>query len=55
MGRKSKKEGIYVYIWFIHFAVQQKLTHFKAIILQYKLIKKRNHWDEYSLISKVLQ
>ena len=25
MGRKSKKEGIYVYIKLIHFAVQQTL------------------------------
>ena len=23
---KSKKEGIYVHMWLIHFAVQQKLT-----------------------------
>ena len=31
VGRKSKKEGIYVYIWLIHFIVQQKLTqHYKA-------------------------
>ena len=26
MGRKSKEEGVYVYVWPIHFAVQQKLT-----------------------------
>ena len=26
MGRKSKREGIYVHVWPIHFAVQQKLT-----------------------------
>ena len=26
MGRKYKKEGIYVYAWLIHSAVQQKLT-----------------------------
>ena len=39
MGRKSKKEGIYVYIWLIHFAVQQKLTQqCKATTLQYKKI-----------------
>ena len=24
MGTKSKKEGIYVYVWLIHFAAQQK-------------------------------
>ena len=36
-GRKSKKEGIYVYIWLIHFAVQQKLTqNCKATISQLK-------------------
>ena len=29
-----QKEGVYVYAWLIHFAVQQKLTqHCKAIIL----------------------
>ena len=26
MGRKSKKEGICVYMWLSHFAVQQKIT-----------------------------
>ena len=26
MGKKSKREGIYVYIWVIHFTIQQKLT-----------------------------
>ena len=36
MGRKSKKEGIYVNIWLIHFAIQQKLIHYKATILQWK-------------------
>ena len=37
MGRKSKKEGIYVYIQLIHFVVQRKLTqHCKAIILKLK-------------------
>jgi len=42
MGRKSKEEGIYVHMWLIHFAVQQKLTpHYKATILQYKLIEKQ--------------
>ena len=30
-----KKEGIYVYVWLMHFAVQQKLMqHCKSIILQ---------------------
>ena len=41
MGRKSKEEGIYVHMWLIHFAVQQKLTqHCKATILQFKKKKK---------------
>ena len=36
MGRKSKEEGIYVYVRLIHLNVQQKLTqkHCKATILQ---------------------
>ena len=35
MGRKSKQEGIYVYVELIHFAEQQKLTQcFKATIFQ---------------------
>ena len=28
------KEGIYVYVQLIHFAIQQKLTHCKATKLQ---------------------
>ena len=41
MGRESKKEGIYVYVPLIHFAVQHKLTqHCKATILQLKKKKK---------------
>ena len=38
MGRKSKKEGIYVYIWLIHFAMNLlKLTkHCKTTIPQLK-------------------
>ena len=35
MGRKPKRERIYVYVWLIHFVVQQKLKqHCKATILQ---------------------
>ena len=34
-GGQLKREGIYVYIWVIHGAVQKKLTqHYKAIQLQ---------------------
>ena len=37
MGRKSEKEEAYVYVWTIHFAVQQKLTQqYKATITQLK-------------------
>ena len=33
MGRKFKKEGIYVYVYLIHFSVEQKLTqHCEAIM-----------------------
>ena len=36
MGRKSKKEEIYVYLWLIHFVAQQKLTQwYIATILQF--------------------
>ena len=42
MRRKSKKEGIYVYVELIHFAVQYKLTQYcKATILQ---LKKKKVW-----------
>ena len=35
VGGRCKTRGIYVYIWLIHVAVQQKLTrHCKAIIFQ---------------------
>lgn len=41
MGRKSKEEGTYVYVWLIHFEVQQKLPqHYKATTLQIKKKKK---------------
>jgi len=37
MGRRSKKEGMYVYTWLIHFIVPQKLIqHSKATIPQFK-------------------
>ena len=37
MGRRSKKEGMYVYTWLIHFIVPQKLIqHSKATIPQLK-------------------
>ena len=39
IGKESKKEWIYVYtsIYLIHFAAQQKLTHYKSTILQKEL------------------
>ena len=37
---RLKREGIHVYIWLIHFIVQQKLAqHCKAIILPKKVNK----------------
>ena len=34
VGGRLRREGTYVYIWLIHFVVQQKLTqHCKATIL----------------------
>ena len=42
MGGRFKREGIYVYTWLIHFAVQKKLTqHCKASIFQFKKKKKK--------------
>ena len=42
MRRKSKTEGIYVYVQLIPFAIQQKLTqHCTATILQYTLKKEK--------------
>ena len=38
MGRKSKSEGIYVYIELIHFAVQQKLTHHCKATVQFSSV-----------------
>ena len=43
---RDVREGIYVYIWLIHFVVQQRLTqHCKAIILHFKK-KERRKWAE---------
>ena len=47
VGRRSKGEGIYVYLKLIHFAVQQKLTeHCKAITFQLKIKKKCSRNEE---------
>jgi len=48
MGRKSKKEGIYVNTQLIHFAVTAKLTqHGQATTLQFKINLKiiSKHWN----------
>ena len=46
MGRKSKKEGIYLNVWLIHLVVQQKLTQqCKATISQ--SFKKKNGTNEF--------
>ena len=43
LGGRSKREGIYVYIYLIHFIVQQKLTqHGKATIPSPKNPKNKN-------------
>ena len=35
MGERFKRDGIYVYLWLVHFEVFQKIAKFcKAIILQ---------------------
>ena len=45
MGRRFKREGIYVNLWLIHVEVWQKTTKFcKAIILQKN--KKKNEYTE---------
>ena len=43
VGKKSKREGIYVYMQLIRFAVQQKLTqHCKAVTVQQQEKKKQS-------------
>ena len=54
VGGRSKREGIYVYIWLIHFVVQQKLTqHCKATILQKK--RRGSSWSLYTRRWKYVQ
>ena len=41
-GGRIKREGTYVYLWLIHSVVWQKpIQHCKAIILQFKIKKKK--------------
>ena len=45
---RPKREGIYVYLWLIHFVVQQKLTqYYKTIICQLKKKKRPPHAAQY--------
>ena len=39
-GRKSKKGGIYVYVWLVHFATQQKRTQYSCVctIIEYSCV-----------------
>ena len=40
MGKESIKRGLYVCVWLVHFAVQQKVSqHCKSNIIQSKLKK----------------
>ena len=41
-GGGLKREGVYVHLWLIHIAVQQKPTDCKEIILQLKVNLKNN-------------
>ena len=48
LGRRVKKEGMYVYMWLIDTVAQQNLTqHYKAVILQFK--KKEASLNVFSL------
>ena len=56
MGRKSKKEGIFLYVQLSHFAVQQKLTqHCKAAIFQKGLKKKKYTMHQPSQVVLVIK
>lgn len=35
-GKKMHKLGLYVYVWMIHFAIQQKLNQVKQVLKQVK-------------------
>ena len=53
MGGRFKREGIYEYMYLIHWAVQQKLIqHCKAIRLQLKNFKNfRGFWKDHESAS----
>ena len=47
-GGDGKREGICVYLWLIHVAVQQKLTQcYKATILQLKINFKKGYHSSF--------
>lgn len=41
MRGRSKSEGVYVYVWLIHFALEQKLTHHNATMAQFLKTKQK--------------
>ena len=46
----SKRRGIYIYLWLFHVVVWEKPTqHYKAIILQLKVKKKKKRPNEPEL------
>ena len=53
-GREGQEGGVCVYIQLIRVVVQQKLTHFKAIILQLKQKKKTyTVWYEHRMLTSM--
>ena len=56
LGGWLKREGIYVHIWLIHSVIQQKLTHYKAIIFQEKnmwfsMLSEQKHYTNSGTVS----
>ena len=52
LNGKSKKKGMSVYVWLIHFAIQQNLTqHCKVTIFQYKLAKSKTKLNNEYIMS----
>ena len=52
MGRKSKKEGMYICTQLIHFVVQQKVTTWQSDYMPIKIKKKKKKswsWAEDSV------
>ena len=56
MGRRFKREGIYIDLWLIHVKVRQKTTKFcKAIILQLKNLTRDREKSRPSLVIQWLR